>query len=119
MAKSIAGVCYVKVDGEQLALQGSLACSMSSVTREPQIATIGVVGYSETPIAPSISGTFFVPNDFPMERLMSATDMTIVAELANGKVFTLSDAFVAGEATVSASDGTTSLTFNGIKGNWA
>lgn len=34
MADLIAGVCYVKVDGEQLLLKGSLSCTVSDETRE-------------------------------------------------------------------------------------
>ena len=119
MAKSIAGTCYVKVDGEQLSLNGSLACSMNTVTREAVMGSTGVAGYSETPVAPTVSGTFNVTEEFPIERLMESTAMTVTAELANGMVFTLSDAFVSGEASFSPNDGTVSLTFTGVRGNWA
>lgn len=119
MAKSIAGTCYVKVDGEQLSLNGSLSCTMNTVVREAILGSNGVAGFSENPVAPTISGTFNVPKDFPVERLMSSTAMTVTAELANGMVFTLSDAFVSGEVSFSPNDGTVALTFTGVRGNWA
>ena len=115
----IAGTCYVKVNSEQLSLNGSLTCTMNSVTREAIMGSTGVAGFSETPVAPSISGTFNVGPDFPLDTLMSQTDMTVTAELANGMVFTLSDAFVSGDVSYSPSDGTVSITFTGSRGNWS
>lgn len=117
--KSIAGTCYVKVDGEQLSLSGSLTCSMTETVREAVMGSLGVAGYSETPIAPTISGTFNVTSDFPMDSLLNNTDMTVTAECANGMVFTLSGAFVSGEVSYSPNDGTVQLTFTGEKGNWS
>lgn len=119
MAKPIAGACYIKVDGEQLSLNGSLTCLANTVTREAIMGSTGVAGYSETPVAPTITGTFNVQSEFPLEKLTTSTSMTITAELANGMVFTLSDAFVSGEASVSASDGTIQLTFTGVRGSWS
>lgn len=119
MTKSLAGTCYVKVNGEQLSLNGSLTCTMNEVTREAILGSTGVAGYSETPIAPSISGTFVVTPDFPMQTIVDDTDMTVTAELANGMVYTLSGAFVSGEVSYSPSDGTVQLTFTGEKGNWS
>lgn len=115
----ISGICYIKVNGEQLSLNGSLTCTMNTVTREAVMGSTGVAGFSETPVAPTISGTFNVGSDFPIDTLMQTTDMTVTAELANGMVFTLSEAFVSGEAQYSPSDGTVSLTFTGVKGNWS
>lgn len=119
MAKTIAGACYIKVDGEQLSLNGALSCVANTVVREAVMGSTGVAGYSENPVAPTITGTFNVQPDFPMEKLMSNTSMTVTAELANGMVFTLSDAFVSGEASFSASEGTMQLTFTGERGSWS
>lgn len=119
MSKSISGICYVKVDGEQLSLNGSLSCSMTETVREAVMGSLGVAGYSETPVAPTISGTFNVTDDFPLDTILNNTNMTVTAECANGMVFTLSGAFVSGEISYSPSDGTVQLTFTGEKGNWS
>lgn len=120
MAKRISGICYVSVDGSMLSLKSDsgLDCTMADVTRTEELSTHGVVGYSETPVAPSISGEFYVDQAFPMEKLQKESDMTVTAELANGKVFTLSGAFVSGDAMISGSSGTISLKFVGEKGIW-
>lgn len=116
----IAGTCYISVDGEELNLEGSLAISLNKFNREPVTASGRVIGYKETPVTPSISGSFFVTSDFPLDKLRTAVDMTIVAELANGMHYTLSDAFLAGtDASFQPEDGHVTLTFNGIRGDWS
>ena len=119
MAKRLAGTCYVKVNGEQLELSGSMTCSMSSTTKEAVMSVNGVAGYKETAVAPKIKGTFIIGSDFPLSSVVDGTDLTVTAELANGSVFTLSDAFVTGEVEYSADDGTAEIEFTGINGNWA
>ena len=60
----IAGTCYIKVDGQQLAVEGSVEIPLSKTNRESKIGSTGVAGYSETEIAPfvrlSVSGAYLV-----------------------------------------------------------
>ena len=42
----------------------------------------------------------------------------ITAEMANGTVFVLSQAFVSGDPSVDAQAGTTSVTFSGVSGEF-
>jgi hypothetical protein len=79
MARTIAGICYVKVDGEQLSLSGNLSISMAEVTREAVMGSLGVAGCSETPVAPTITGTFNVDEKFPIDTLLRNTNMTVTA----------------------------------------
>ena len=116
MSKRFAGTCYIKVDGEQLIVEGSVEIPMQEVNRETKIGSTGVAGYSETPIAPSLKCSAFVTSEFPLEALKAGTDMTITAELANGWVYTLQGAYLVGEIAINASDGNVSLEFNGLKG---
>ena len=119
MAKRLAGTCYVKVNGEQLELSGSMTCSMNTKNKEALVGVNGVAGFKETAVAPKIKGTFFIGSDFPLSDIVDGTDLTVTAELANGSVFTLSDAFVTGDVEYSADDGTAEIEFTGINGNWA
>lgn len=75
----ISGTCYITVDGEELNLSGSLQIPVNKYTRQAVTASGRVIGYSETPVVPSITGNFYVDSDFPLEKLRTATDMTIVA----------------------------------------
>lgn len=119
MSGRVSGVCYVKVDGEELSLQGSLSIHIMPVNRAAVTASGRVVGYSEDPIVPQIDGTFVVDENFPMAKLVSGTAMTILAELANGMKYVLSDAFLSGDPTFDANGGTVQMTFQGTRGDWS
>lgn len=119
MTPRVAGTCYFKVDGEQLALQGNLEFPPSTITRESVLSTAGVVGYKETVVAPYVAGDFVVPKDFPWEKIMNSTSMTITAECANGSVYTLSEAYVVGDTSFKPMDGQVTLRFEGTQGDLA
>ena len=93
MGKKLAGTCFVKVNGQQLELQGNIEFPLTSVQRETMLSTTGVVGYKETVVAPYVSGDFIVPAGFPIEDIKENTAQTITVECANGMVYTLSDAY--------------------------
>lgn len=118
MSGRIAGTCAVTADGETLELEGSLKIPLSAYKREEKVSATGRVYYEETPVAPKINGSFFVDKDFPLTKLTEATDMTIVASLANGMTYTLSGAFMSGDAEFDASAGTVDMTFTGDHGQW-
>lgn len=119
MGKKIAGTCYVKVDGQQLELQGNLEFPMAKVTRESMSSTGGPVGFKETVNVPYIAGDFIVTADFPTSTLVESEAMTITAECANGMVYTLSDAYLVGDTAFKPVDGTVSLRFEGLDGDLA
>lgn len=118
MSGKIAGTCYIKADAEQFEVSGGVEVPLLSVKREPVMGLAGVSGYKETANKPFIKLTANVPKDFPIEKLQNATDMTVTAELANGKVYTLSEAWLDGEPSLKADEGTTDLEFVGKKGIW-
>lgn len=114
----IAGTCYIKVNGEQLSVQGSVEVPVLTATRETLLSTAGVAGWSETQVAPYVSLTAFITEKTTLSTLAEGTEMTITAELANGKVYTLEGAYLAGETAYSASDGTATLRFEGVHGSF-
>ena len=118
MAKRVAGICYVKADSAQLEVQGGVECPASDVTREAVMSLSGVAGYKETALKPYIKLSAVFTPDFPLDLVRSNTEMTITAELANGKVYTLSGAWLEGEAAAKGDDGTIDLEFAGTKGQW-
>lgn len=117
-APRVAGTCYFKVDGEQLELKGGLECPLTDKNLEAVVGLSGVAGYKETHRVPFIKGSFIFTPNFPREKLNEGRDMTITAELANGKVYTLSGAFLVGEPNAKGDDGEAELEFNGVKGIW-
>lgn len=118
MAKRVAGICYIKVDGEQLEVSGSVETPLAETKKEAVVALAGVAGYKETAIAPYVKLSAVFGREFPLAKLTKGTAMTVTAELANGKVYTLSDAWLNGEPAAKGDDGTVELEFNGLKGIW-
>ncbi len=114
MGQKIAGTCYIKVDGEQLSVEGSVSFPMLDFVRETKMSSTGVAGYSETPVVPSLTLSAFVDQSFPVEKLKQ-DNLTITVECANGMVYTLQGAYLVSEANINPSDGNITLTFNGEK----
>ncbi|PKH22290.1 phage tail protein [Enterobacterales bacterium CwR94] len=112
----IAGSVFFKVDGQQLSLNGGIEVPMNTTVREDVIGLDGSVDFKETFRAPYTKGTFKVPKDFPVDKLIQAETMTITSELANGMVYVLANAWLSGEANHNAADGTVELEFHGQEG---
>ena len=119
MAKRVAGTTYIKMDGEQLEVSGGVECPMSDTKRETVMGLNGSAGYKETAQEPYTKlSAIFMPS-FPIDKIRTATDMTVTTEMPNGRVYTLSGAFLKGETTVKADDGTVDLEFGGTRGIWS
>lgn len=119
MGQRIAGTCYIKVDGEQLELSGGIEVPLFKTKREAVESISGPTGYfKEMDVVPFVKGSFLVPPSFPLSKLETGVDMTITTELANGMVYTLSGAFVVGDAALKGDDGVVDLEFNGKRGDF-
>lgn len=118
MGKRIAGICYIKCDGEQLEVSGGIEVPLVDLKRETVMGASGPAGFKETALEPYVKVTAIFMPSFPIDALRSNTDMTITAELSNGKVYTLSGAFVKGEPAIKGEEGTVDLEFGGLKGQW-
>lgn len=118
MAQRVAGICYIKVDGEQLEVSGGVEVPIVDVKRESVMGLAGPAGLKETALEPYVKlSAIFMP-EFPLETLQTNTEMTITAELANGRVYTLSGAYLKGEPAAKGEDGTVELEFGGKRGQW-
>ncbi len=115
MGKKIAGVCYLKVDGTQYALRGSLTVSPDDIEREGVAGQDGVHGYKETPRVPSISADISDSEGLSLEALRNITDATVTAELATGKVYVLRNAWTKAAHELDTAEGQVSVTFEGMK----
>lgn len=114
-----AGVCYCKLDGQMLDLEGTISISPAMNVREAIVGSTGVIGYRETPRAPTVEVTAYPDSRAMIQKLLNATGMTVTCEMANEKlVYVLSEAFVSGEPTFDGDAGTASITFTGVRGEW-
>ena len=117
MGKKTAGTCYIKVDGDQLAVTGGVEVPLTNIEREAFSTSAGVF-YSEKDVIPYVKLEAIIPKDFPREKITQSDDMTVTAELANGSVYVLSGAFLINPAALKGDEGKAELEFNGEKGIW-
>ncbi|MCU6668692.1 phage tail tube protein [Enterobacteriaceae bacterium H4N4] len=66
----IAGTCYFKIDGQQLSLTGGIEVPMNTKINDDVIGMAGDVDRKETHRAPYVKGTFKVPKDFPVNKVI-------------------------------------------------
>lgn len=118
MGQRVAGVCYIKADGEQFEVSGGVECPMLDVKREAVMGLAGVAGYKETAIKPFVKLSAIFTPDFPLDLVRSNTEMTITVEYPNSKVYTLSGGWLEGESNAKGDDGTVDLEFAGLTGQW-
>ena len=119
MGKKVAGICYIKVDGTQLEVKGNIECPLAPTSKETVMGLNGVAGYKETAKRPFTKLDAIFTSDFPISLLQNGTAMTITSEMANGKVYTLTSAWLEGDGNdVNAEEGSISLEFSGVTGFW-
>src|SRR5262249_491903 len=92
MAQRIAGIAFLTVDGNQLALRGDFTVSPSAVERTMLAGQDGVHGYQELARVPYIEGSISTVPGLSLEDLEAETDVTVVAQLANHIQYTLTGA---------------------------
>lgn len=109
--RRLAGVCYLTVDGTTYMLSADLAYSPSTVRRETITGMDGVHGYKETPVAGYISGTLRDAGSLSVAAFNAMTNVTVVAELANGKVVSARNAWTVDVQEVKATEGTFDVKF--------
>lgn len=116
MGKRIAGTAYLKVDGGQYALRGSFTVSIDAFEREGIAGQDAVHGHKEMPRVPFIEGDISLVPELSIEDLAEVTDATVTAELANGRVYLLREAWTAGARELDTEEGKTSVRFEGMSG---
>lgn len=114
MGKKVAGTCYIKVDGAQLEVSGGVECPLAPFKRESVVPGF----YKEEELVPYTKLEAVLTPDFPREKIINGTDMTITTEMANGGTYVLTGAYLVDEPTHKGDDGKTELQFDGKKGYW-
>jgi hypothetical protein len=110
----LAGVAYITVDGKSYMLAADAAYSVSKVKRETLTGQSGVHGYSETPIAGSISGTFRDAGNLTVADFNAMTNVTVMLELANGKMVVGRNMWTVESQEVKATEATFEVKFEGL-----
>jgi hypothetical protein len=113
VANRIAGVAFLKVDGAQFPLHGNFTVSPSAVERAGIAGQDYVHGYQELPRIPFIEGDVSLDPALSMEDIEAVTNATVTAELANGRVYVLREAWCKSALELNTREGTVRIRFEG------
>ena len=116
MGRRVAGILFLKVDGELFQAKGEFTYNINPVKRESIVGVDTIHGFKEEPKVVFIEGAITDSPDLDLEGFQAITDATITLELANEKVIVLRDAFYAADGDVTSSEGEIQVRFEGIKG---
>jgi hypothetical protein len=114
MAQKFAGIAFLMVAGNQLRLRGNFTVSPSPVERTMIAGQDGVHGYQELPRVPYIEGDISTTPETQLTDLDGQTDVTVVAQLANGHNYTLIGATCKAALEANTRDGQCRVRWEGI-----
>jgi hypothetical protein len=114
MSQRIGGTAFLKVDGDLYPLRGNFTVSPSPVERAGVAGQDYVHGFTELPRVPYIEGDVSLVKELSVEDVANITNSTVTAELANGKVYTLREAWCRAALELNTRDGQTRVRFEGV-----
>jgi hypothetical protein len=115
MAQRIAGIAFLKVDGNLYPLRGNLTVSPSPVERAMIAGQDYVHGYSELPRVPYIEGDFSTLQGLSIETIAGFVNVTVTAELANDTTFVLREGACRAALEINAREGQYRVRFEGVQ----
>ncbi|KXZ68767.1 phage tail tube protein [Acinetobacter venetianus] len=113
----LAGVANISVDGVTYLLSGEFTYSSADTERKTLTGQDQVHGYSEMPRAPFISCTLRDAGTLTVKGFNAMTDVTIHAELANGKTITGRNMWTVDAQEVKTQESTFDVRFEGMTGS--
>lgn len=115
--RRVAGVLFLKVDGELFQAKGEFTYNINPFKRESVVGADGIHGFKEIPKVVFIDGAITDSDELDLQGFQSIRDATITLELANGKIIVLREAFYADDGDVNATDGEIKVRFEAISGS--
>jgi hypothetical protein len=114
--RRVGGLIQIQIQGEIYDAKGSFSYNLGRPKREAVVGMDTVHGYKETPQVAFIEGVITDRQGLDLEALVTARDVTVTLQLANGKVIVLRDAWFAAEGSATTEEGEISVRFEGIGG---
>jgi len=114
MAQRIAGIAFLTVGGNQMALRGNFVVSPSPVERTMLAGQDGVHGFQELQRVPYIEGDLSTMPGMFLEDLLADTDVTVIAQLANKMQYILTQATCKGGFENQTRDGQVRVRWEGV-----
>jgi hypothetical protein len=110
----LAGLCNLTIDGQSYMVTGDLSYSPSKVSRETLVGQDRVHGYSEKPHAGFISASLRDAGGLTVAAVNAMTNVSVVAELANGKTIVGRNMWSVNEQEVKTAEGTFEVKWEGF-----
>lgn len=109
-----AGTVYVRINGTQHDLGGSVTVGPMDIERESLVGVDSIHGFKEMPKAPFIEVEFVRNKALSIQALKNIVDSTITAELVDGSVYVLRNAWYLSGAELDAVEGKYTARFEGL-----
>jgi Phage tail tube protein len=113
-AQKFAGIAYVYVDGKQFPLRGNFTVSPSNIERTMIAGQDGVHGYQELPRVPYIEGDISALPDVSLDDLVSQVNVNVIAQLANGRQYSLVGSICKANLEENSRDGQMRVRWEGL-----
>lgn len=113
MAVKIAGTAFLKINGDQLPLRGNFTVSPGAFDRTMIAGQDYVHGFSELPRVPYIEGDISSHPDVRFEDIEAEVNVTVTAELNNGRTYVLKEAACKSGITINTRDGQATIRWEG------
>ncbi|WP_328184626.1 phage tail tube protein [Marinobacter sp. OP 3.4] len=110
----ITGNVTVREGGEELLTDGKGTLNPGGFEREAKMNGRRTVGFSENPVAPTLSIVIHHTQDTDIVRLSNLTDATILLETDSGQTWMLRGAFCASPTPLDMGAGTVQLEMSGL-----
>ena len=110
----IGGTLYLTIGGTQYAARGNWTVSPSSVKREGVAGQDYVHGYTEKPVVPGAKGDLTTVPGLSVEALQDITNETVVIALANGRTYSLVQAWTNAAFEIDSTEGKVGIEFGCI-----
>lgn len=114
MAQRFAGLANLTVDGTQLPVRGNLVVSPAMVERTMLVGQDRTHGFQELPRVPYIECDISLTQEVNLEDLETQVDVTVVAQCANRKQYTLGNAVCKAAFEGNTRDGQTRVRWEGL-----
>ena len=110
------GAIFFKIDSVLRDAKGNFTYNIGAPKRNPlHSSDLRTVGYNEMAQTPFIEGEITDQRDLILSDFVNITNATITLELANGKVFTLRNAWFSSEGNVQTEEGNIAVRFDGLE----
>src|SRR5262245_47521497 len=110
----LAGVAFVKVDGDQVPLRGNLTIHLTKKKRTGRAGMDGVHGFTEENVVPAIEGDVTTEPGFSIAKALDVVNATIQAECDNGMVYVLRNAWQADVVDLNMVEGSGKFRWEGL-----